>query len=49
MVYQPFFWALAAFVPSMLFGYFRDRYACIYPALALHIVYNSGFLAASSY
>ncbi len=46
-VHQPLLWALAVFLPSLLFGYMRDRHGNIYPALALHILFNAGFLAAS--
>lgn len=34
-------WALAVFLPSLVFGWFRDRYQCIYPALVLHSFYNA--------
>jgi len=36
-------WAVAVFVPSLVFGYFRDRYGNIYPSLVLHVYYNMGF------
>lgn len=41
-------WALAVFVPGLLFGYFRERYASIWPAVALHIGYNGVYLLAGS-
>jgi membrane protease YdiL (CAAX protease family) len=37
------FWALSVLVPSLLFGYFRDRTGSIYPSLTLHIYYNTGY------
>jgi membrane protease YdiL (CAAX protease family) len=43
--------ALAAgtFVPSLVFGYFRDRYGAIAPGAVLHVFYNAGwFLAAGA-
>ena len=43
MVYHAPFWALAVFVPSLLFGHFRERHACVYSALALHVYYNAGY------
>lgn len=43
LVYQPPLWALAVFVPSLLFGYFRDRYDSVLPAVSLHVWYNAGF------
>ena len=36
-------WMLLVFFPSLVFGYFRDRYQSTKPAIALHIFYNSGF------
>ncbi len=37
------FWALAVIIPSLIFGFFRDRYTNVYPAMALHMFYNVGF------
>ena len=34
-------WALTIFIPSLLFGYFRDRFDSIYPSLLLHGLYNA--------
>ena len=44
-----FFWqvpyiAVSVFVPSLIFGYFRDRYRNIVPAVLLHVFYNTGFV-----
>jgi membrane protease YdiL (CAAX protease family) len=36
-------WAAAAFVPSLVFGHFRERYGSIAPAAALHVFYNAGY------
>jgi hypothetical protein len=30
-------WAAAAFVPSLVFGHFRQRYGSIVPGAALHL------------
>ena len=43
-VHHPPLWALGTCPPSLLFGYFRDRYASIYPAIALHIIFNVEYL-----
>lgn len=43
MFYHAQPWALAVFVPSLLFGHFRERHASIYPSLALHVYYNAGY------
>jgi membrane protease YdiL (CAAX protease family) len=40
-------WAAAVFVPSLIFGYFRDRWHSILPALALHVVYNTCYYLGS--
>ena len=40
---HPPLWALAVAVPSLMFGYMRDRYRSVYPAVMLHIVYNAGY------
>lgn len=45
-IHQPLLWALAVSVPSLMFGWLRDRHEQIYPALALHMIYNAGFLVA---
>ncbi len=36
--------ALAVILPSLVFGYFRDRYDRVGPSVALHVFYNSGFV-----
>ena len=42
-------WAVAVFVPSLVFGHFRDRVGNIAPSLALHVYYNMGFFCLGSY
>ncbi len=37
------FWALATLAPSLIFGYFKDKYQSLQPAIVLHIFYNLGF------
>jgi len=39
------FWALSVILPSLIFGYFRDRHRQIYPSLLLHSAYNACYLA----
>lgn len=36
-------WALAVAIPSLVLGYFRDRYHSIYPSVLLHMFYNAGY------
>ena len=40
---HPPLWAAGVLLPSMLFGYFRDRHDSVYPAIALHVFYNAGY------
>ena len=40
---RPGWFTLGVVVPSLVFGYFRDRYEGIVPAILLHIFYNAGF------
>jgi CAAX protease family protein len=41
--YHPPLWAAAAFIPSLLFGYFKDKYQSLGPPVILHAYYNSGY------
>ena len=41
--YHPPLWAAAVLFPSLIFGYFRDRYASVYPCVVLHAFYNAGY------
>ena len=43
LLYHTPLWALAVFVPSLIFGHLRDRYDSIYPAMLVHIFYNAGY------
>jgi membrane protease YdiL (CAAX protease family) len=36
--------AAGVFFPSLVFGYFRDRYGRIVPSIVLHVFYNAGFM-----
>lgn len=40
---HPPLWALAVLLPALLFGWLRDRYDSVYPPMALHTVYNTGY------
>ena len=39
-VNNPSAWSLLIFVPSLVFGCFRDRFNSVYPSMVLHIAYN---------
>lgn len=36
-------WSLIVFLPSLCFGFVRDRFGSVYPAIALHAFYNTGY------
>jgi membrane protease YdiL (CAAX protease family) len=40
---QPVAWALSTAVPSLLLGHLRERLGSVWPAVALHALYNAGF------
>ncbi len=40
---HPPLWAAAVFVPSLVFGYFKDRSGRLGAPIALHVFYNSGY------
>jgi len=39
-VKNPSAWPLLIFVPSLVFGYFRDTFNSVYPSIVLHMAYN---------
>jgi len=41
---QPPLWAALVFFPSLVFGYFRERFDAVTPSILLHCWYNLGFL-----
>lgn len=44
LINQPPVWAALVFLPSMIFGWARDRYGSIVASIILHTFYNAGFL-----
>lgn len=44
LINQPPVWAALVFVPSIIFGWARDRYGSIVGSIILHAFYNAGFL-----
>ena len=42
-VSHPALWAAGVIVPALVFGFFRDRYASIWPGAVLHGFYNAGY------
>lgn len=43
LLYHPTVWAASVFIPSMVFGFFRDRHQSLISPIVLHSLYNSGF------
>lgn len=41
--YYSWWWALAVIVPSLVFGFFREKYQSILPGCILHSWYNAGY------
>ena len=33
-------WAMLVFIPSLIFGYFKEKYKSILPSIFLHMFYN---------
>ena len=48
-VSHPPLWAAGVLIPSLLFGYFRERHASLYPPLCLHIYYNTGYFFTTGF
>ncbi len=46
MVNSPALLSLSVLVPSLLYGYFRDRFTSCIPAIVLHCAYNGMVFAA---
>ena len=40
---HPPLWAVSVVIPSLIFGYFRDRSSSLYPSILLHCYYNAGY------
>lgn len=42
-IYHPPLWAASVFLPSLVFGFFKDRHRSLKTPIALHIFYNFGY------
>lgn len=42
-LYHPPLWAASVLVPSLVFGWLRDRYRNTWPCIATHVLYNGAF------
>jgi len=45
---HPPIWAISTFIPSLVFGYCKDRYQTMHAPIILHIYYNFGYFLAAS-
>ncbi|MEJ2362994.1 MAG: JDVT-CTERM system glutamic-type intramembrane protease [Gammaproteobacteria bacterium] len=43
-LHHPPLWAASVLLPSLVFGFFRDRHDSVVPPIALHCIYNAQFL-----
>jgi membrane protease YdiL (CAAX protease family) len=46
--HHPAAWAAGVLVPSLLFGYFRDRHGSVVTPVILHGAYNAAYFIANS-
>lgn len=44
LIINPVLLSAAVFIPSLVFGYFRDRYDRLQASIILHVFYNAGFI-----
>ena len=44
LLINPVYLSVAVFVPSLIFGYFRDRYDRLHASIVLHVFYNAGYI-----
>ena len=42
---QPVGWAAMILIPSLVFGWARDRHKTLYSPIVLHMSYNAGFIS----
>ncbi|MFC1236225.1 JDVT-CTERM system glutamic-type intramembrane protease [Vibrio sp. F74] len=48
MIHQPLLFAVLVFIPSVVFGFFKERYSALLVPIGLHILFNGIFLLALS-
>ena len=44
VIINPVYLSVAVIIPSLVFGYFRDRYDGLAGSIVLHIFYNAGYI-----
>lgn len=43
LYYHSYLWSLLVIVPSLVFGYFREKFSGLHPPIILHIFYNTSY------
>ena len=43
-IVNPVLLSVSVFIPSLIFGYFRDRYDRLHASIVLHVFYNAGYI-----
>jgi membrane protease YdiL (CAAX protease family) len=43
LVQHPLAWSMAMFLPSLMFGWLRERTGLTWPAVTMHVYYNFGY------
>ncbi len=43
LITHSYLWAVSVFIPSIIFGFFREKYGSVAPAILLHVYYNVGY------
>lgn len=45
---QSWSWSAATFLPSLVFGHFREKHDSVLPSIALHVYYNAGLILCAA-
>lgn len=49
LFFHSVFWSLMVMIPSLIFGYFKERHGYLLPCIILHIFYNAGYFLLFSF
>ena len=49
IAYNPNLWSVSVLFPSLVFGYFRERHNTTFSPIALHSIYNLGYMIVVSF
>jgi membrane protease YdiL (CAAX protease family) len=44
LIINPVYLSATVFIPSLIFGYFRDRHDQLHASILLHVFYNAGYI-----